>query len=1067
MSVIEEVRREREDLARVLKKHQGIRRIVEDLYPDSAHFIYELLQNAEDRDATHVRFTLSPDKLRFEHNGATFTPENIYAITDIGEGTKADDEDKVGRFGVGFKAVFAYSETPRIWSPTYSFEIKDLVLPSELLPQTELNGNTRFDFPFNNPKKSPADAYREIQTGLQELAETTLLFLRHIDSIKWEIKGQGKGEILRVNHDGSHIEILSELEDGEPTSLHFLKFEQAVEGLPKQSVAAAFSLDYVPSVSTFDESKPLREQLKIVPAAPGQVSIFFPAAKESSGLRFHVHAPFVPELSRASIKQTRANEPLFDQLAALIAQSLFRIRDLGVLNTDFLAILPNRDDQLGAPYERIRDAVIEAMNNEALTPTYSKTHAPAKYLYQAPASVKELLTTEDLQFLIGSEGGEEKSPQWAAGTMRGTDPERFMSSLSIRDWGLTEFVDRLYSQTKVFSVPEETFANFASWIGQKPASWHQRFYALLHRNSETPRLSWLRRHARIVRLSDGGYSAGNKCYFRHESLPPNAHTPTVDEAVYTSGKNESQQADARQFLITAGVTEIGERQLVKAVLEEHYSFHSTATPPSRAVKKNHLKHLARFITLYQDDPGSQELFSSRRFLIGEDNDWHRPSDIFLDKPYLETGLKEYYQLIGEDDSAWLRSLGLEDGKVALSDFYDSSFLSSSDLSNFAKALGAQTSILIEETTCENNPKAEYLYSADGARWRETGIDQDYTFPNFKKIIETPSLAISKLIWRTMMAPGEGDRLESDDLLQARFRWNRTGGSRYAPSQLVVQLANAAWVPQADRFVKPADAIAENLPKGFNFDAGASWLKAIEFGQNHALETARAKEKAAREVAERARKESAAQELGFRDIESAERGKRLAQIPSELAAKLLAEFERQSLRELPEQDARNPKRRSEAVFSEAMEAPEKQSAERIRSVRIGQADIKEGAKQYLFHQYNIDTELICQACKSAMPFKLNNGEYYFEAEPLFPDLSRLHRQNHLALCPNHAAMFRYALDSREGLQERIMAAQENELAITLAGKETTLYFTKNHLTDVRAILRAEKGLQAPDNGEIDE
>lgn len=34
MSVIEAVRREREDLARVLKKHTGIRKIVEDLYPD-------------------------------------------------------------------------------------------------------------------------------------------------------------------------------------------------------------------------------------------------------------------------------------------------------------------------------------------------------------------------------------------------------------------------------------------------------------------------------------------------------------------------------------------------------------------------------------------------------------------------------------------------------------------------------------------------------------------------------------------------------------------------------------------------------------------------------------------------------------------------------------------------------------------------------------------------------------------------------------------------------------------------------------------------------------------------
>jgi len=58
MNVIEEVRREREELARVLKRHRGIRRVVEDLYPDSAHFIYELLQNA---GATLIREP--PDEL--------------------------------------------------------------------------------------------------------------------------------------------------------------------------------------------------------------------------------------------------------------------------------------------------------------------------------------------------------------------------------------------------------------------------------------------------------------------------------------------------------------------------------------------------------------------------------------------------------------------------------------------------------------------------------------------------------------------------------------------------------------------------------------------------------------------------------------------------------------------------------------------------------------------------------------------------------------------------------------------------------------------------------------------
>lgn len=163
MSLIDDVRREREDLARVLKKHLGIRKIVEELYPDDAHFLYELLQNAEDTGATEVHFTLTADRLAYQHNGRPFEIRDVEGITDIGEGAKADDDEKIGRFGVGFKAVFAYSETPHIWSPTFSFKISELVLPSEIQEKTSLGKRTRFEFPFNNPKKSANAAYAEIK----------------------------------------------------------------------------------------------------------------------------------------------------------------------------------------------------------------------------------------------------------------------------------------------------------------------------------------------------------------------------------------------------------------------------------------------------------------------------------------------------------------------------------------------------------------------------------------------------------------------------------------------------------------------------------------------------------------------------------------------------------------------------------------------------------------------------------------------------------------------------------------------------------------------------------------
>ena len=72
-NVIQAIRKDREELARVLAKHTGIRKIVEDLYPDSAHFIYELLQNAEDAGASKVQFQLTKKGLSFQHDGRPFT----------------------------------------------------------------------------------------------------------------------------------------------------------------------------------------------------------------------------------------------------------------------------------------------------------------------------------------------------------------------------------------------------------------------------------------------------------------------------------------------------------------------------------------------------------------------------------------------------------------------------------------------------------------------------------------------------------------------------------------------------------------------------------------------------------------------------------------------------------------------------------------------------------------------------------------------------------------------------------------------------------------------------------
>lgn len=1035
MSVIDDVRAEREDLARVLEKHSGIRKIVEDLYPDSAHFIYELLQNAEDRGATEVKFLLASDRLIFEHNGEPFRPQDISAITDIGEGTKAHDDDKIGRFGVGFKAVFAYSETPHIWSPTFSFKICRLVLPFELEIPSGLQGQTRFEFPFDNPKKSAADAHHEIQTGLNELAETTLLFLPNIESIKWELKGEMSGEILRISHTESHIEIMKQIDGRTTTSAHFLKFSQPVAGLEKQCVAIAFALELLSSAQSVSYEKPLSAQLKIAPV-PGQVAVFFPAGKETSGLRFHLHAPFVPELSRASIKDTSANKPLFDQLAMLTASSLHAIRDLGLLSNDFLGVLPNPQDSLGARYVPIRAAICEAMNNEPLTPTHAKGHAPARTLVQAKSALKDLLSHDDIEFVVDYD---DDPPQWATSrALQGTNVEKFMNGLAITDWDIDEFVSCI-NEKAAESNWRGVNAAFMQWLAGKSVEWHQQFYALLAKEADAQSAIWQLKRCRIVRLADGQYSEGPKCHFPSDSGLKSAVVLWVDDAVYTAGKSKNQQESARKFLGDVGVTSVGERQFVEAILKDGY------TSDSRTLnQREYATHLRRFMKLLDDEPSSASLLSSYYLFFGQDDKWHQPANTYLDAPFLETGVGEYIEILGTSDKVF-----------AMADAYASMPMDIPKIARFAEKLGSMARINVITQKCSNNPNLSYLQAVPGERYTSP-INRDYAIRHFKQLAERKSVRLSKLVWETMRLLPEThhkhDWATYENPLRAVYRKNESNGARFADSYLVHQLRNFAWVPQGEaEFVKPALARSELLPEGFTFDAGWPWLKAIDFGKNIEAQSVAAKAQAAA-VADREKSQNeAAKALGFDDAETA---RKAAEIPADELNRFYAEWEHRKNFQLPENEPKNPERRALKVSAQAADAPGKVSEHRTRSVSVGMGAVKQEAEQYLRQQYtNPDGDMICQICSEPLPFRLPDGRHYVEKVEFFDDAEKRHFQNYLALCPNHAAMYQYALGSGDVIREMFLVCDDGNLEIILAGKDASIYFTMTHLADLKAIMES--------------
>ena len=87
--------------------------IIINQYSDRTHFIYEIIQNAEDVGATYIKFHLYKDRLSIIHNGRLFNEKDVNGVCGIADGTK-EDGTRIGHFGIGFKAVYGYTSTPEI-----------------------------------------------------------------------------------------------------------------------------------------------------------------------------------------------------------------------------------------------------------------------------------------------------------------------------------------------------------------------------------------------------------------------------------------------------------------------------------------------------------------------------------------------------------------------------------------------------------------------------------------------------------------------------------------------------------------------------------------------------------------------------------------------------------------------------------------------------------------------------------------------------------------------------------------------------------------------------------------
>ena len=296
--------------------------VSEQLYAGRAHFIYELLQNAEDalgrrgpswQSERKVSFTLEENRLRVEHHGDPFNERDVKAICEFDESTKRDNLTEIGRFGIGFKSVYAYTSEPHIHSGDEHFAIRDYIYPHSI-PALEGSSADRtvFDLPFRPDFPS---AYEEILGRLRTLHRGTLLFLQHIEEITWETDEDASGhylrESVRIDRDHEIHRMTLVFGDTGNSIVHteeWLTFSRAVDNDGDVKVHVAYLFD--------------GEAERVHAATNCTLSARFPTGLETH-MGLLLDGPYRTTLDRSSVpSDDRWNTRLVVETADLVVESL-------------------------------------------------------------------------------------------------------------------------------------------------------------------------------------------------------------------------------------------------------------------------------------------------------------------------------------------------------------------------------------------------------------------------------------------------------------------------------------------------------------------------------------------------------------------------------------------------------------------------------------------------------------------------------------------------------------------------------------------------------------------------
>jgi Protein NO VEIN, C-terminal len=765
-------------------------------YSNRTHFIFELLQNAEDAlrwrglagsdFSRTIRFALFANRLEVRHFGIPFAEEHVRGICGIKRGTKNTDLNTIGEFGIGFKSVYAYTLHPEVHSGDEHFLIRDYVHPNAIVAcQSPLQDDeTLFVLPFDQPNIGATQAHEEIARKLRDLGLRTLLFLREIDAIAWHVEGGDQGSYSRATtalDESTKVVTLVGAASEVSASEDWLVFSRAVQ---KRKGAAVGHVEVAYQLRGRDD------QRSVTRVEDSTLAVYFPTEKETH-LGFLIQGPYKTTSSRDNVPSDDSwNQTLVIETAQLVVDSLQHLKGMKMLSISTLSALPLNIFHFAetSMFRPIYLRVVEALKTEELIPALDGRfgRAPDSRI-PASKSLVELLPAVQLQNLLKSPTAVDWVTPDVLSDSRRDVLEFLKNTIGIPTLSISTLADKFDAD---FLLPQKD-------------AWIARFYAFLIDferlwRVEKPRGPLLEQP--IIRLQDGSHVKP----FRPDGspaayLPPDTETefPTV-RRILLKNRRAGEFLRKLKFSVPDIATEVLEKVLPQ---------YTGDSPPSDRKHVSNLKKILKALAI--TGAKHQEVLRHRlvetpflravRFSDGAFS-WRRPGEV-----YFSTKEMEIYA--DGNDSMWFVGEAAE-------------LLARDNIHQTLAALGVEDKprrVVVDVALSYDEQWELRGGSGYNAKTTNYGLDGlDAFLARIKAADFNEVCRLSRVLWGFLIAHVEAGPIRGRTFFRGVYEWHhyKDRGAVFDAHFLRV-LRKARWLPDKSGTVhRPNELMPRDLPKGF-------------------------------------------------------------------------------------------------------------------------------------------------------------------------------------------------------------------------------------------------------------